>query len=262
MPTVSFTTANYAGRALRYDTRADWAEHIEATIRSTSTQVLGAILTDIKDAGFGAVDVWMCHCDWQAHAADDFATQTHKQIKKAGLRVATYAGGASVSSREELQMLFGFMELLGAPILSGIIWGLDEPAPIVQDICEKCDLRWARENHEEKSTDEMLAQISGGKLDRCGLALDTGWCARQDLDALEAVKAVRERLFVMHLKDMKAGATETCVLGDGDLPVEQIVRYLVETGWTGAICIEHEPLHRDPMPQTAESLKRLTEWLT
>jgi len=261
MPTVSFTTANYAGRALKYDSKADWAEHIEATIRSTSRAVLDAILADIKDTGFEAVDIWMCHCDWQEHAEDDFAGKARKQIEQAGLRVASYAGGASVSSKEDVEKLFGFMEVLGAPMLAGIIWGLDDPAPTIQQICETYDLRWARENHEEKSTDEMLAQIGGGDLDRCGIALDTGWCAKQDLDALDAVKTMREQLFVMHLKDMRAGVAETCVLGDGDVPVEQIVRYLVDTGWNGAICIEHEPLHRDPMPQTAESLKRLKEWL-
>ena len=49
-------------------------------------------------------------------------------------------------------------------------------------------------------------------------------------------------------KDVKAaGKHETCALGEGIVPVEKIVRFLVETGWEGTIGIEHEPYDRDPM---------------
>ena len=45
------------------------------------------------------------------------------------------------------------------------------------------------------------------------------------------------------------------------LPVEEIVRYLVESEGDGVICLEHEPLYSDPMPEVAESLQRLRAWL-
>jgi len=261
MPTISFATANYAGRALDYDEREDYAEHVSATIESTTLDQLDTLLSEIKSHGFPGIDLWMCHCDWQAHADDDFAEKVRRRVADAGLTLNTYAGGASLSSPDELDRLFGFMARLGAPILSGIVWGLSDTAAAVQEVCEKHDLRWARENHEEKSAKEMLAGIGSGRHDRCGITLDTSWCLRQGINALEAVKAVREHLFVVHLKDKRAGEEATCVLGEGVVPVEKIARYLVDTDWDGILSLEHEPLCCNPVPRVTTSLDILREWL-
>ena len=123
-------------------------------------------------------------------------------------------------------------------------------------------MKWAFENHPQKTTEEMLARIGHGKYPHCGIGLDTGWCGTQGLDAVEAVKRLLPNLLIVHLKDVQArGAHDTCALGEGIVPVEQVVRYLVKSDWNGTLCIEHEPFDRDPMPEVQRSLQRLREWL-
>jgi sugar phosphate isomerase/epimerase len=94
------------------------------------------------------------------------------------------------------------------------------------------------------------------------VALDTGWCGTQGIDSVEAAKRLREKLFIVHLKDVKAaGAHDTCALGEGIVPIEKVVRYLVESRWEGTFCIEHEPYDHDPMADVKKSLERVKKWL-
>ena len=129
----------------------------------------------------------------------------------------------------------------------------------------KYGVQWAFENHPQKSVEQILDRIGGDnhkQYGNCGVALDTGWCGTQGLDALEAVKRLRDVLLLVHLKDVKAaGRHDTCALGEGIVPVEQVVRYLVQSGWQGDISIEHEPYDRDPMPEVRRSLERVREWI-
>ena len=125
-------------------------------------------------------------------------------------------------------------------------------------------MRWGFENHPEKSVGEIMQKIDGGRYDRVGVALDTGWCGTQGFDAAEAAKRINEagKLFIVHLKDVtEAGKHDTCAVGEGVVPCERVVRYLVEAGWNGTICIEHEPFDRDPMPEVVRSVERVKAWL-
>ena len=123
-------------------------------------------------------------------------------------------------------------------------------------------MKFALENHPEKSVDELLAKIGGGAFKNVGIALDTGWFATHGVDALEAIKRLREHLTIIHLKDIKkAGAHDTCTLGDGIVKIEKIVKHLAATGWAGPLCIEHEPYDRDPMPEIKRSFERVKKWL-
>jgi sugar phosphate isomerase/epimerase len=57
------------------------------------------------------------------------------------------------------------------------------------------------------------------------VALDTGWCGTQGLDALETVKAVREKLFILHLKDvLDRRWHDTWRAGRGVVNCEGVVR--------------------------------------
>jgi L-ribulose-5-phosphate 3-epimerase len=163
-----------------------------------------------------------------------------------------------------VEKLLKFMKQLGTNIYAGGIWDADLPAvwPKVDEWCGKLGMRFGFENHPEKSVEEIMGKIDGGKWKHVGVALDTGWCGTQGIDAVEAVKRLREKLFIVHLKDVKAaGGHETCTLGDGVVPIEGVVRELVRTGWEGTMCIEHEPYDRDPMPEIVESLKRVKQWM-
>ncbi|HEV8604357.1 MAG TPA: sugar phosphate isomerase/epimerase family protein [Tepidisphaeraceae bacterium] len=264
MPNISFISANYVGRALNYRGPADWMPNDAATLKAASPDHFASIAFDIAAAGFEAIDIWTAHCHWQHHASDDYIEIVKGICSQYDLSITSYAGGLHPSSAVDLEAPFKFMKQLGAPIFAGGMWGADpaEMAPHIQKICDRLGVRYALENHPEKSPQEILAKIAGGKFPRIGIALDTGWCGTQGIDAVECAKRLREKLFIVHLKDIKAaGAHDTCALGDGIVPIEKLVRYLLDSKWEGTLCIEHEPYDHDPMPDIKKSADRVRQWL-
>ena len=266
MPTTSFISANYVARALNYKGPHDWMPNNDATIASASPEAFLAICQDVVAAGFDAIDIWTAHCHWLQHASEDYLEQVKGFCSQFDLTITSYAGGLEAKSAADLERLFKFMKQLGAPLFAGGIHGLppQELCPIANDICTRLNLRYAFENHAEKSYNEILAKIDGGKHDRVGVALDTGWCGTQGIDAVDATKRLLDsgKLFIVHLKDVKeAGKHDTCTLGDGIAPVEQITRLLATANWPGDLAIEHEPYDHDPTPEIIESHTRVKQWL-
>ena len=111
------------------------------------------------------------------------------------------------------------------PNVSTVILGATKVAQI-EDNCKAIKLL-------PKITPEIMQKIDGGRRERVGVALDTGWCGTQGFDAADAVKRINEagKLFIVHLKDVtEAGKHDTCAIGEGIVPCERVVRYLVEAG--------------------------------
>jgi sugar phosphate isomerase/epimerase len=73
---------------------------------------------------------------------------------------------------------------------------------------------------------------------------------------------VRDRLFFVHLKDVKSpGGHVTCRYGDGCVPVRACVETLKEIKYFGGISIEHEPEDHSPDQEVSESRSLLEQWL-
>jgi len=267
MLTTSFISANYVGKALNYRGPDDWMPNQEATIKAASPEEFLQIAQSVVAAGFDAIDIWTAHCHWQHHDREDYLEQVKGFCSQFDLTITSYAGSLHVHKAADIEAPFRFMKQLGAPMFAGGIETSLAPAElcaIVNDACHRYGLKWAFENHPEKSVDEMFARIDNGRHDKIGVALDTGWCATQGVDALDAAKRFREadKLTILHLKDvLEQGKHDTCELGKGIVPCEAVVRYLVESKWNGDIAIEHEPFDRDPTPEIVRSLDRVKEWL-
>jgi sugar phosphate isomerase/epimerase len=265
--TTSFITANFVGRALNYNGPLDWAPNDEATVKSITPDGFLDVVRDVVAHGFDAVDIWTAHCHWKHHDREDYLEQVKGYCSQFDLTITSYAGGVDPASAADIDAPLRFMKQLGAPMFAGGIWGPLTPAefaPMIETACQKYGVRWALENHPEKSVDEIFARIDNARHAHLGVALDTGWCATQGLDALDAVKHIQDanKLFILHLKDVtEQGKHDTCAIGEGIAPCEQIVRHLARSGWQGNITIEHEPYDRDPLPEIDRSLARVKEWL-
>ena len=66
----------------------------------------------------------------------------------------------------------------------------------------------------------------------------------------------------VHLKDVLApGAHESCRYGQGCVPVERCVCALMDMGYQGYYCVEHETMHFDPSDDCRANLVMLRQWL-
>lgn len=265
MPKISFITANYAARSLNYNGDTDWAVHDAATVRTIDGTSFGAIANDIAAAGFENIDIWTAHCHYEFHNDSDYVEVVKGLCSAYDFTITSYAGGLRPATPADIEAPFRFMKQLGAQLFAGGIFGpmpVELALPHIQAACEKYDVQYAFENHPETSVEEIIEKAGRGKFDRCGVALDTGWCGTHGIDALEAAKRLRDQLLIVHLKDIKkAGSHETCALGEGIVPVEKVARYLAEDGWDGTLCIEHAAFDRDPMPEIERSFERVKGWI-
>ncbi len=228
------------------------------------------MLLEIKALGFSSIDLWCAHLHWR------WATPEHLAIAKRllvahGLVVRSYpawvGGGAP-----ELRAACRICRFLDIPLFAGHCDYFAQDRAAAVAILRKFGVAYAIENHPEKSAAEIFARLGPGDEDVVGVALDTGWCATRDWDALKALNEFGSRVIAVHLKDVKAKRPEktgfdfidmgheTCRLGDGVVSVQAIVSVLRERGFRGPIGIEHEPELFDPREEVREGRERVERW--
>lgn len=250
MITVSFMTANYVARELGYKMTAGWSQGDQATNAffapiETYAERLEALLAGIVRLGFSRVDLWTGHLHWR------WATPEHLQIanrllRKHRLTPQSYAGGFG-DTRQEFEKACATAKAVGIPLLGGNSPYLAADPKGFGMILKEHGLTFGYENHPEKTPAELLARIAGADEEVVGVAVDTGWFGTWGYDAAQALHAVRDQLFYVHLKDVrKPGSHETCAFGAGCVPIERCVQKLMEIRYLGGVSIEHEPSSYDP----------------
>lgn len=268
MPTISFPTSNFIGRAMQYRGPHDWKPNEETTQNWISPDRFLEIIQNAITDGFDAVDIWSAHCHWKTHDREDFLEQIKGLCSQFDLTITSYTGSFEVKTAKDIEAPFRFMKQLGAPLFAGQISSPLAPAELalmMNQACQRYGAKWAFLNESEKSVEEILAKIDNAQHDRIGVALDTGACAAQGIDALDATQKIHQagKLFSLCLSDInEAGRHETCALGKGIVPCENIVKYLIDSKWQGNIAVEHAPFDRDPMPEIEESIMALKKWMS
>jgi L-ribulose-5-phosphate 3-epimerase len=264
MNTVSFITANYVAKELGYNMTEGWMQGDEATqnaFKPTATfgQNFEAMLSDIKALGFSAIDLW------GAHLSPNWATKEHISIAKDllakhDLEVMSLA--AWVGSVQNLKDICNLAAQLGVPVIGGGAPALADNRKEMLAILKDHNVKLGIENHPEKTPTEVLAQIGDGGDGYIGTACDTGWWGTQGYDAAIAIRELKDHLFAIHLKDVKAvGGHDTCRYGEGVVNIQACVQAFKDIGYNGPLGIEHEPEHFDPTEDVRESKRLLEGWL-
>jgi sugar phosphate isomerase/epimerase len=253
--TLSFMGANYVGKELGYGAADEWGPFDVATNAAfepieTFGPRFEEMLTAIEAAGFDAMDLWVAHLNWR-WATPEHVTVARDLLDRHGLRVVSFAGNFG-DTAEELASACALANALDVDLLGGMGEVLRNDRPGAESVLREHRVRFAYENHPEKTPDEVLALI-GDADDVLGAAIDTGWWATQGYDPVQAIRDLRERLFLVHLKDVEAPVTHiSCMHGEGVARIAACVEELLDLGYLGALTIEHEPYDRDP---TAEVIR-------
>lgn len=260
---ISFITANFVGRALGYQEKGfSWTKADEATqllfYGDPFEAEFSEILKIISDAGFKAIELWTPHLHYN-RASKDQIKKAREILERYQLSLCAYAGGFG-NSEGEVEKCFQLADKMGIKILAG---GLNEKLlDRAYSLCQKHKIRLAFENHPDRETPEKIKGLITDREDWFGSCVDTGWFATFGIDAGEAIQKLGKNVFHVHLKDIrKAGAHETCALGDGVVNTPSVISALRKIKYDGYMSIEHEPEDRDPMKEVRKSLSRLGEWL-
>jgi len=155
--------------------------------------------------------------------------------------------------------LFEFGKRLGVRSLSA------DPDPAgfagLDELCAEFQIPIAIHNHgptHRYGSTAQLAKAFEGRHKLFGLCLDTGHTIRSGEDPLKMAQQFKDRLYGMHLKDFKKdekGKYVDCMLGEGSLDVDGIIRFLIEIRFQGALSIEYEG--GDPVATVQKGIARV-----
>jgi len=137
--------------------------------------------------------------------------------------------------------------------------------PLLDKMVKEFDIRLAIHNHgpEDKRyrTPEMIGKAIKDHHQLIGLCVDTGHFLRADVNPVEVVKEFKERVYGVHLKDVKSEGKEKkfTVLGQGDLDTPNLLKSLKETGFKGGLSLEYEEEADAPIPSIEKCLQAVRD---
>jgi L-ribulose-5-phosphate 3-epimerase len=257
-----FTTANFVARERNFGGQhllKEWKECQDATVRQFQGAGFEAkfeqLLYDIKQMGFDAIELWIGHLH-PTIATTSMVNTVRKLLDKYEMEAAAYTSGFKEPgiTREQAVHSFEIAKTLGVKTMAQMIH--IENKAVIEPLCAEYGIQFGLENHPEKSPDEVRSKIEpfNGWIGSC---IDTGWFATQGCDPVKAIRELKDVMVHVHVKDiLSAGEHVTCTLGDGIVPVREILETLHEIDWKGPITIEHVPIDRDPTLEIIESLRR------
>ncbi|MBK1877641.1 Gfo/Idh/MocA family oxidoreductase [Pelagicoccus mobilis] len=273
----SFITANLVAETLDYHMTDGWMQGDNATNEyyrpiETYEERFGAMLEKVKMLGFSAIDLWAAHLHFSWATLEHVET-AKRLLQEKGMVARSYAAWVGDSSAE-LKATCRVCKELGMRYISGHIEFVNSDRTAAVEILRSFGVGYAIENHTETSIEILRARLGEGDEDVMGIALDLGWCGTREWDALEGLKELYDRIFTVHLKDVKAKRSEptgyefidmgheTCLLGEGIVPVEAVLKELRRRDFRGSIGVEHEPEKYDPTDEIREGLSRAEKWWT
>ena len=246
-PKICFNTANlvaeYSGWTMSVK---EWSKHDKRVVENTTDATFTAMCGRIRDAGFGAVELWQAH----AHPSktDSGRAKTLRSIlDDHGLQAVAWAGPLNEET---------------APICATL--GIDRccygnfgqlDADAILKLKRETGIDYLLENHFEPTIADIKGPVPAG----CGVALDTGWLGTQRTDAVEAVRELGKLIRHVHLKDVGTpGEHDTVPLGTGVVNLEGLIAELKSRGYGGWWSWEDEPEDRNPY-DIASDMRRWIE---
>jgi sugar phosphate isomerase/epimerase len=180
------------------------------------------------------------------------------KIEAAGI---TIMGGGTINMKNEPEQIrkdFVYAKNAGMPL----IYASPDPAALdfIETMVKEHDVKLVIHNHgpEDKwwpaPKDAYNAIKSRDK--RMGLCIDIGHTIRTGTDPVQACVDCQDRLYDMHVKDLKSKTDRDSQVevGRGVLDFPGLFRTLLKIGYQGQVGLEYEIKADDPLPGMQESI--------
>ena len=176
---------------------------------------------------------------------------------------------------DQIRMAFDFAKRLGAGVIVGSPYKVGKSAEgkdllrnrelceQISPLCDEYDIRFAIHNHGPDQplcypTGEVVCEFVKDLSPRMGMCLDIGHDYRSGSDPAVCIRRFRDRLFDLHLKDIRLHAgdskADAMILGRGVLDLPAVVKALCDVGYGGCCSIEYETNFDDNFGDIAESV--------
>jgi sugar phosphate isomerase/epimerase len=215
-------------------------------------------LRHAKDLGFSHVEVY----SGMFPITDDTAAiaAQRKMVADLGLTISAHGINKFTKDAAANRKVFAYAKALGAPILGA------DPDPdsfdSLDDLVKEFDIKIAIHNHGpthryNKVVDVL--QAIANRDDRIGACADLGHYIRSGEKPVDVIRALKGRLYGVHLKDFAEmqDKTKGVILGKGHIDVPAVFAALAQVGFPadGALSIEYEENKDNPLTDIRECLR-------
>ncbi|HWJ29560.1 MAG TPA: sugar phosphate isomerase/epimerase family protein [Flavisolibacter sp.] len=191
------------------------------------------------------------------NSSDEKIRSVVETFQQAGINIYT-VGVIYMKTREAVDQAFDYAQKVGVKMIVGV------PTYDLLDYAESkvksTNIRLAIHNHGPEDAlypgPQQVWERIKDRDSRMGLCLDIGHATRAGEDPARAVKAYKERLFDLHIKDVSAKAKDgkAIEIGRGVIDFDALIKALEQIKYQGVCSIEFEKDMQDPLPGLAESL--------
>jgi inosose dehydratase len=215
-------------------------------------------LRHAKDLGFTHVEVY----PGMFPITDDVAAiaAQRKLADDLGLVLSAHSVNRFTKDAAANRKVFAYAKALGVPTLGA------DPDPdsfaSLDDLVKEFDIKIAIHNHGPRhrynKVVDVLRAIEGRDL-RIGALADLGHFIRSGEQPVDVIRALKGRLYGIHLKDFAEmqDKTKGVILGQGHIDVPAVFAALAQVGFPadGALSIEYEENEKNPLADIRECLR-------
>lgn len=207
-------------------------------------------LTHAKNLGFEQVEFYSGMLE--LNSTDDAIKAMREKVASLGMSISAHGVNHMSKDAGANRKIFEFAKKLGIPTITA------DPDPDsfdnLDELVKEFDIRVAIHNHgpghRYNKVVDVLKAIEGHD-ERIGACADLGHYIRSGEDAADVIRALKGRLYGIHLKDfaeMKQN-TKGVILGQGHLNCEQVLAALqaVRFPANGALSLEYEENPSNPL---------------
>ncbi|MCE2726349.1 MAG: sugar phosphate isomerase/epimerase [Planctomycetaceae bacterium] len=215
-------------------------------------------LRHAKDLGFTHVEVY----PGMFPITDDVAAiaAQRKLADDLGLVLSAHSVNRFTKDADANRKVFAYAKALGVPTLGA------DPDPdsfaSLDDLVKEFDIKIAIHNHGPRhrynKVVDVLRAIEGRDL-RIGALADLGHFIRSGEQPVDVIRALKGRLYGIHLKDFAEmqDKTKGVILGQGHIDVPAVFAALAQVGFPAdaALSIEYEENEKNPLADIRECLR-------
>jgi sugar phosphate isomerase/epimerase len=213
----------------------------------------------------GVKNLEMCGFHLDPNAAADYAPAL-VLYQQAGVHLTCFGVEGIGEDEARARKTFQFAQRTGIKVLSADLHGPSGLAT-AEKLTKEFGIKIGIHNHGRRQhlgSPLALEQLFSKSSPNIGLVMDTAWMLDSGYDPVEMAKKFRDRLYGVHIKDFtfdRAGHPHDVVVGTGNLKLDDLVRFLVDTAWEGSFTIEYEGDEKNPVPALKECVQKVRESL-
>lgn len=262
---IGMITCNYFVRVYNYTMPEDfdWNTMSNKWRTEFKKKDFMQLATEIRDMGYEALEIWEPTFSFDVYTEEEVA-ELAKELRAMGFKSFAYCiGGWGKEAMPVVDKAYRFAKALGAKVVTGCIKkdAVETLLPVIEEAGKKYGLVYAIENHPSpnlESPEEVAAAMA--PYETVGANLDTGIYNMQHFDVLKAMDTLKGKIYHSHFKDTNKGVNACLPIGDGDAPLEAVLKRFQKEGYDGMISVEYE-YEGDPAPGLVKSIKNIKQYM-